>query len=165
MRFYTEKECEAWLTGRGRKKPDHAGELSTVRIPYPPEPHRIFYYARWMAETLTFRQPALLWITEWDIWSGTENWHVYTKLREGYQDTRLLQESPGHYFLDHEMAELATFLQIAMLNGWGGFLLTAADYVSAFFSHDEFIDFFANHSENMPDVRGALGAEPRTRTR
>ena len=160
MRFYTEKECDAWLTARGRKKPDPASGLSTVRIAYPPEPHRIFYYARWMAEALTFRQPALLWITEWGIWSGTENWHVYTKLREGYQDTRLLRESPGHYFLDHETAELATFLQIAMLNGWGGFLLTAADYVNAFFSHDEFIDFFANRPENLPDVRSALGATP-----
>ncbi len=31
-----------------------------------------------------------------------------------------------------------------MLNGWGGYSLTQADYVNAFFSHDEYIDFFAN---------------------
>ena len=73
-----------------------------------------------------------------------------------------MQESPGHYFLDHETPELATFLQIAILNGWGEFLLTAVDYVNAFFSHDEFIDFFANHRENLPDEKDALGAEPRT---
>ena len=29
-----------------------------------------------------------------------------------------------------------------MLNGWGGYVLTHADYVNAFFSHDEYIDFF-----------------------
>jgi len=30
-----------------------------------------------------------------------------------------------------------------MLNGWGGYILTQADYVNAFFSHYEYIDFFA----------------------
>ncbi len=28
-------------------------------------------------------------------------------------------------------------------SGWGGYILTQADYVNAFFSHDEYIDFFA----------------------
>jgi hypothetical protein len=44
-----------------------------------------------------------------------------------------------------------------MLNGWGGYILTRADYVNAFFSHDEFIDFFAEHDENLSDVREFLG--------
>jgi hypothetical protein len=30
-----------------------------------------------------------------------------------------------------------------MLNGWGGYILTQAHYLNAFFSHDEYIDFFA----------------------
>jgi hypothetical protein len=29
-----------------------------------------------------------------------------------------------------------------MLNGWGGYVLTGANYVNAFFSHDEYIRFF-----------------------
>ncbi len=63
--------------------------------------------------------------------------------RQSYGDLRLLHEAPGHLFLGHESEDLTSFLQIAMLNGWGGYILTQADYLNAFFSHDEYIDFFA----------------------
>jgi hypothetical protein len=100
---------------------------------------------------------ALLWITEWSIWPSSENWHLYYKLRQTYYDQRLLHEAPGHFFLEHEAEDLASFLQIAMLNGWGGYLLTEYDDVDAFFSHDEFIDFFAERDESLADVQKALG--------
>jgi hypothetical protein len=127
--------------------------MNIERIEYPKEPYRVFVIAHWMAQSLSFRRPALLWITEWSIWPSSENWHLYYKLRQTYADHRLLHEAPGHLFLDYESEDLTTFLQIAMLNGWGGYVLTEADYVNAFFSHDEFIDFFAGHDENLSDVR------------
>jgi hypothetical protein len=43
------------------------------------------------------------------------------------------------------------------LNGWGGYVLTEMDYVNAFFSHDEFIDFFAQNSPNLPDLAKVFG--------
>jgi hypothetical protein len=43
-----------------------------------------------------------------------------------------------------------------MLNGWGGYLLTQLDYVNLFFSHDESIDFFAEHESNLDVVREEL---------
>ena len=160
MRFFTEKECEAWLSDRKRQKPDVRNNIHAERIEYPPQPHLIFYIAHWIAESLTHRRPTLLWITEWGIWPSSENWHLYYKLRETHGDRRLLHELPGHLFLEHEAEDLASFLQIAMLNGWGGYVLTEADYVNAFFSHDEYIDFFAEHPENLADVRSALGTDP-----
>ena len=42
------------------------------------------------------------------------------------------------------------------MNGWGGYVLTHMDYVNAFFSHDEYIDFFAL-LDNLADVRSGLG--------
>lgn len=36
-----------------------------------------------------------------------------------------------------------------MLNGWDGYILTHADYVKVFFSHDEYIDFLAKLDENL----------------
>ena len=84
-----------------------------------------------------YRDPALVWITEWGIWD--ENWHLYYKLRQSYGDFRLLHEAPGHLFLGHESEDLGSFLQVAILNGWGGYILTQADYINAFFSHDEYI--------------------------
>ena len=99
----------------------------------------------------------MLFITEWGIWPSSENWHLYYKLRQTYGDQRLLQETPGLLFLEHEAEDLASFLQIAMLNGWGGYVLTQANYVNAFFSHDEYINFFAEHDQNFADVQKALG--------
>ena len=62
-----------------------------------------------------------------------------------------------HLFLGHEAEDLASFLQVAILNGWGGYILTQADYVNAFFSHDEYIDFFAELDENLAGIRKEFG--------
>lgn len=162
MRFYTKDECEQWLRDRNRVRPDQTEGTAVERVDYPPGPHKFFYFAHWMATSLTHRMPALLWITEWGIWPSSENWHVYYKLRQSYGDTRLLHEAPGHLFLEYEAEDLTSFLQIAMLNGWGGYVLTHADYVNAFFSHDEYIEFYAKPNVGLADVREALGSENRT---
>jgi len=143
MRFYTKDECEDWLRDRKRVKPDCIPEIHRAHVHYPTSPGRILHLAHWVAGSLMYPDPALVWITEWGIWGSSENWHLYYKLRQSYGDLRLLHEAPGHLFLGHESEDLTSFLQIAMLNGWGGYILTQADYLNAFFSHDEYIDFFA----------------------
>lgn len=157
MRLYTKDECEQWLRDHGRIKPDEVPDRKTERIIYPPEPHRLYYFAYWIATSLTYRMPTLLWITEWAIWGSSENWHLYYALRRQHRDDRLLHEAPGHLFLAHETEDLASFLQVAMLNGWGGYILTQADYVNVFFSHDEYLDFYARPDGNLSEVREALG--------
>lgn len=165
MRFYTKEECEGWLRSRERLKPDAVPETQRQRVDYPKEPYRVFSIAHWIASSLTFRMPTLVWITEWSIWASSENWHLYYRLRQSYGDLRLLHEAPGHFFLGHESEDLASFLQIAMLNGWGGYILTQADYVNAFFSHDEYIDFFAKLSGNLQVIREELGTNMTSRFR
>lgn len=163
MRFYTQQETEAWLSDRQRLKPDLALTAHTERIGYPAEPHGVFGVAHWMATSFTFRMPTLLWITEWSIWPSSENLHLYYRLRQTYGDHRLLHEAPGHLFLEYETEDLATFLQVAMLNGWGGYMLTQAGYVNAFFSHDEYIDFFAEVDSCLEEVRKFPDAATTTR--
>jgi len=85
---------------------------------------------------------------------------LYYKLRQSYSDQRLLHEAPGHLCLEHETEDLASFLQVAMLNGWGGYLLTQADYANAFFSHDEFIDFFSDDQGTIDEIGNALSGQP-----
>ena len=59
--------------------------------------------------------------------------------------------------MEHEAEDLASFLQVAMLNGWGGYVLTHGNYMNAFFSHDEYIDFFAKPEiGGFTEVREAL---------
>src|SRR5206468_4674622 len=136
-------ECEQWLRGLERTRPDEKPSMRKERIGYPPTPHQIFYFAQWISTHFLYRQPALLWMTEWGIWGSSENWHLYYKLRQSYSDQRLLHEAPGHLCLEHETEDLASFLQVAMQNGWGGYVLTHADNANALFSHDEFIDVFS----------------------
>jgi hypothetical protein len=156
VRFYTKEECEEWLRGRERGKPDAEPGMNVQRVTYPNEPHGVFFVAHWIASSLTHREPTLLWVTEWSIWRSSENWHLYYKLRQSYGDLRLLHEAPGHLFLGHESEDLASFLQLAMLNGWGGYVLTHAGYVNAFFSHDEYIDFFAKGETQLQVIRENL---------
>jgi hypothetical protein len=157
LRFYTNEESDKWLSDRQRRKPDLMEGVSVERMEYPSEPHRFFSVAHCMASQLTFRRPVLLLITEWGIWPSCENWHLYYKLRHSCGDSRLLQDAPGHLFSEHEVEDLASFLQVSMLNGWGGYVLTEMDHVNAFFSHDEYIDFFAKNGVNLASIREALG--------
>lgn len=156
MRFYTPAESEAWLSERDRQKPDLNPEINRVRIDLPSPNYKTIFVAHWISSNLAYRRPVLLLVTEWGIWPSSESWHLYYKLRQTYGDNRLLHEAPGHLFLEHEAEDLASFLQLSILNGWGGYVLTEANYVNAFFSHDEYIEFFAERSDSLAIVRDAL---------
>jgi hypothetical protein len=156
VRFYTEDECEQWMRSRKRQKPESVQGIHTERVVYPGEPSRFFGTAHWIASSFAYRRPSLLWVTEWGIWDSTENAHLYYRLRQSYGDQRLLPAAPGHLFLGYEAEDLSSFLQLCMLNGWGGYLLTEIDYVNVFFSHDEYIDFFATDECNLVEVRKQL---------
>jgi hypothetical protein len=80
--------------------------------------------------------------------------HLYYRLRQSYGDQRLLHEAPGHLFLDYERDDLTSFLQVAIANGWGGYIAaSSADPWFAFFSHDEYIDFYADEDAHLADVK------------
>jgi hypothetical protein len=156
VRFYTNQECEAWLEQKERQKPDQIPDMQIERINYPKQSYGLAHVARWISNSNTYNEPCLLWITEWRIWPSSENLHLYYRLRGSYGDQRLLEEAPGHLFLGYETSDLASFLQVAMLNGWEGYILTSANYVNAFFSHDEYIDFFAKLDYSFSDLKEAL---------
>jgi hypothetical protein len=106
----------------------------------------MFWIAHWVATEVPCRMPTLLRVTEWGIWPSSENWHLYYQLRQSHGDHRLLDEAPGHLFLEYEAEDLAPFLQVSMLHGWGGYVLTHASHANVFFSHDEYLDFLPTTS-------------------
>lgn len=154
MKFCKPAECEDWLKERNRLRPETIPEIHVRRVLYPPEPHGFFSVSQWISHELTFRMPVLMWITEWGIWNSSENWHLYYKLRQSYGDYRLLPDAPGHLFLEHESEDFASFLQLSMLSGWGGYVLMHADYVNLFFSHDEYINFIAKDYDLSGILKG-----------
>ncbi len=155
MRFYTKEECKEWLGGRSRELPTQTNSDRTITLWYPPNPAEIDFL--WLVQEISYREPVLLWVTEWGIWPSSENWHLYHRIRQSYGDSRLLHEAPGHLFQNFEMEDLATFLQVAATNGWGGFVLPSAHYASFFFSHDEYIDIFSSNRSTITAVEQRLG--------
>jgi hypothetical protein len=166
MQFLTSAECEQWLSDRDRVRPTlsscslppggrvgEGGEF-TARIGFPNKAHRLQWFARQIATQLASGAPCLMWLDEWGIWN--ENLHLYYRLRESYGDRRLLEVAPGHLCLGYETEDLATMLQVAKLNGWGGYLLTHLDYVNAFVSHDEYIDLFSNDQSLIESLKADL---------
>jgi hypothetical protein len=159
MRFYTTEECKEWLRCRERVLPDIVPESAIESVSFPEKPYQLLFFSQWIANSLTYQKPTLLWITEWGIWPSSENWHLYYRLRQSYADHRLLHDAPGHLFLEQESEDLASFLQVALLNGWGGYVLTEADYVNVFFSHDEYVNFIAKLDANLALVRESFAAK------
>lgn len=156
MRFYTNQECEDWLRGSGRTKPDAGGAPAPLRLSFPKDIPGTYRWANWIANHIVSDEPYLLWIVEWGIWPSSENLHLYYTLRHAEHDFRLLHEAPGHLFLKHEKSLVTSFLQVAMLNGWGGYILNQQGYVDAFFSHDEFMDFYSDQAELIENIRNGL---------
>jgi hypothetical protein len=155
MHFYTKSECEEWLAGRNLTKPNEATTLAALRLAYPKQ-QSLCYWARWIAKSLAFQQPCLLWITDWGIFSSSENLHLYYRLRQSYHDVRMLHEAPGHLFLNYETEDLATFIQVAMQNFWDGHILDPTGNVKIFFSHDEFIYFYTDEASVIADIKKNL---------
>ena len=151
MRCFTTQECEVWLKGRGLSLPDQNPKLVSHRV-WIKNSHP-YNLAEWFSRELTNYDDVLLLITEWGIWGTNENWHLYYTLRRLSEDRRFLHEAPGHFFMAHEMVELATMLQLAIINGWGGYFVAARGIISCFFSHDEFIDFYAESDVELESVR------------
>jgi hypothetical protein len=80
---------------------------------------------------------------------------VEYRLRSSYGESRQLSDAPGHLFLKHEGADLATFIQLSVANGWDFHLLPAPAWKGAFVSHDEALDFYTDDpgAEALKTVR------------
>ena len=74
--------------------------------------------------------------------------HDY-RLRQSDGDLLLMDEAPGHLFLDHETEDFATFLHVAMLFGWDAVLRPRAHYISGRLSHDGFVDLDSESPEQL----------------
>jgi hypothetical protein len=100
-----------------------------------------------------------LWVTLWGVWSSSENLHLFYRVRESYGERRQLAQAPGHRFLRHESADLATFIQMGLQFGWDFYLLPAPTHHAAFISHDEFLQFSTNDAKVAEQVQHFFDSE------
>jgi len=164
MQFWTIEEARLWLPattfgpqpfddGSGRR-PNHLradfGVLPSSRIP----------------AVLTTAIASVGSCTWWLLWMdvGPAQWaggntHLYYRLRQSYQDYRLLQEAPCHLIYQNEWPDLLTLVQVGVLNHWDIHLVTDLDQGRLFVSHDEWLS--VSTRDDLTPLREALaGAVP-----
>lgn len=163
MRFLTADEAKSRCGEIVRM--DQAGrpvrpsrETLYARAPLPSVP-ALTNFCRQLEQTLLPREACLLWVTDWGIWRSSENLHLYYRLRQSYGDQQFLDEAPAHLFLEHEGADLVSFLEIGIICGWDMHLIPFVGYARAFVSHDEYIEFAANeaNSEMVHEFAAQVG--------
>lgn len=112
----------------------------------------MLFIARNVVDAVMFRQPCLLHVTNWEIWPSSNNWLLYYRLRQSYGDRLLIEEAPGHLFLEHEMEDMAAFLHLAMLFGWDAELRPRAPYIAGSLSHHEFLDLYSADPKQLTEL-------------
>src|SRR5205814_2151810 len=90
---------------------------------------------------------ALLWIREWGIWPGSEDWPRFYGARGTHGERNALEDKPGHLFTPSDQDDFRLFLLIMLENGWGGDLLSLRDGKLSpriWISHDGWAELHAN---------------------
>jgi hypothetical protein len=159
LRFYTYDECQDWLKARGGKLPPRVGlNREVVRIPY--EVTSLLAFSRLVARSMQgYMGRVLFWLTDWN---DDDYVYLYYQLRQSYGDRQLIEDAPGHLFLPQETEALTSFLFLAIAHYWEGYLLEVHDYVSAFLTNDECIDFFSSQKGNLEFVSQLRRLSPET---
>ncbi|HKO20201.1 MAG TPA: hypothetical protein VJU82_15090 [Acidobacteriaceae bacterium] len=169
MRFLTKDESEAWSAAAGfsadpPKLPGVAAEqLPHLRVATPTAPGTVLQFCRTISRLLAPRSSCLLWVVTWGVWSSSENWHLYYRVRQSYSDYRLIHEAPGHLFLGYEEPDFVTYLELALMSGWDVHVLPDLDYggaetARAFVSHDEWVLLAHRDEDTLEEWRAELGA-------
>lgn len=112
--------------------------------------------SEFLASSVVPFQDCLFWVTLFGVWSSSENWHLFYRLRESYGQRRQLADAPAHLFLRQEQSDLATFIELALLFGWDFYLLPYPGYADVFVSHDEFLEFHADDPVAAQRVKEAI---------
>ena len=161
----TRSRCGGIVTLDERGWPRYpSAEQVYARAPFPGLTE-LTSYCQYLERSLRPREACLLWVTAWDIW-GSQNWHLYYRLRQSYGELRTLGDAPGHLFLDYESADLVSFLEVGMLCGWDMHVIPIVGYNRALVSHDEFVEFVADDNNMVDEFASQLGgAEVRTNDR
>jgi hypothetical protein len=155
MVFLTTHECTDWCNQKGISVPagGDAGQPGpSVRVGLNPEASLVFSAASRLVEAIGPWTTSLLWVVATDIWPSTTNLHLYYRVRQSYQDFGLVAQAPGHLFLNYELADFVTFIQIGILSGWDMYVLTDLGYGKAFVSHESWAAIWASNEKDLDGI-------------
>jgi hypothetical protein len=122
--------------------------------------------ARVIANTFLDRGPAVLWFTEFGIWSGAEHVDLFTRYRLSFGETRTLAAAPAHIFEPKgDRDSFISILSIGLFFVWGFEIISQDRSLAMTISHDEWLEYrFARGQEDFisyfekwiaPNLRGS----------
>lgn len=143
-----------------RDRPRHSdGAHHALQCEIPKSLDQLTWFCRFVEGKMQPRKHCLLWISDWGVWESSENWHLYYRLRQSYGDYRLIEEAPGHLFLEFETNDLISFLQLGLIAGWDMHLLPTQGYGRTFISHDGWIKFAMQNKAEIAAITSELVSE------
>jgi hypothetical protein len=168
MRFLSLPESRDWCAAAGihldaaSLSPLSPRKALSVRCAIPNSSTRLAWFAAWLTVTVPAINERLVCITETGIWPSSESASLVKHLRQGYGETRSVEEAPGTLATANDVEDLAAWLMVAILSGWDVVLAGTQDVVRIFISHDEWVEF-SSDAQGMIDqiVAEAEAAELR----
>jgi hypothetical protein len=146
MKFVSPEEAGTWTNrfvgpGLNNGFPDCEPKGSyALRVSYENEPgHRHYWIARQLVQALNPDwDTCMFWVGTEGVWPSNENLHLFYRLRKSYGEESHLGDRPALFALKHEVADVESFVHLALLFGWDGYLVTSHDYARVHMNHDGF---------------------------
>ncbi len=107
--------------------------------------------ARVIANTFLERGPALLWITEFGIWSSAEHMDLFDKYRLSSGEKRTVADAPVHLFdSTDDQDAFISFLCLCLFFIWGFEIISLDRSIAMTVSHDEWLEYrYARGGDNF----------------
>lgn len=98
--------------------------------------------ARIVSSAFLERGPALIWVTEYGIWSSSEHMELFDRYRASYGETRTIREAPIHVFeSDEELDSMISILSLGLFFIWGMEVTDTRRSIGLTISHDEWLEY------------------------
>ena len=143
--FIAKNEWSTEIKTEGRSLHYDNPDSNALYLKFPETPLEATYFSR-MASMLGIEDEAmfygaLLWITLSDIGSPQlekTGWTMMEMMRRGHGENRPLQTSPGHWFRNGAVVELAAFVLPCFVFGWDAYIIPSGGNLFVHISHDEY---------------------------
>ena len=146
MKFLSPEEASTWAKrfirqGTDTVFPDCEPRGSyALRVSFENAPgHQHYWIAKQLVRALDPEwDTCMFWVGMVGVWPSNENLHLYYRLRASYGGVSHLVDRPALLALKHEVADVESFVHMAVLFGWDGYLVTSEDFGRVHMNHDGF---------------------------
>jgi hypothetical protein len=158
MKCLDKSACEKWcgdrsILVRANEQLSYASGQNAIEIPVPKFTQGVVDLAYALLAREQDEIPfggALLWFSDWDIWSESIEQYamkMWRNMRLAYGEKMPFNEAPGHLFNADEFVDAQGFFLIPLMFQWDAFWIPNHGDYFAFASHDEILFIFARTSE------------------